>query len=530
MADSPGILARLFDHLRGSESTEYTHFRLNEPGASPPAIRANEQYLRVWLRSARITHERRWTTKYRAGIHARFELNHPIHGRSEVVSVVSPDKLFEDADPSHLDRLLVVNQLLLGPVPYLGELGTEIGLFSVKSTDLAKPYLELLASLTQAAGVSLLAKASPWAAPIRRGVEMLFAEEGNAVLEIGLARTETNLATGHWIVARVPKSQLDSKMLRLDPEDFSLRDSQGASLTEFPYLVLGIEAFDSRDDYASIPDIREGWEAIRSAVAEAKLDEEVLQRFESFRRRIHLSHELVPADRRRVVEIFARQLRDAGFDLAAAPSDSMATRSDARVRPRSTLPLVEDVLTPSTMRAGDVTLCDAHAVDERSSSSEDFSSRTKSRKTSVTPARSILSRGSWRLAVSLEQLRRNVNALAPNRSKRSDGAIGDAAHSTRDSDHNPWIQLNGIGVVTAIDITHDPNGGCDAEHLAHSLISSRDARIKYVIWNGQIFSATVQPWTWRRYGGRNPHDHHIHISVQATPERFDDASDWSVTV
>ena len=57
----------------------------------------------------------------------------------------------------------------------------------------------------------------------------------------------------------------------------------------------------------------------------------------------------------------------------------------------------------------------------------------------------------WRLARSLETLRAQINALSPNRSKASDGTIGDAAHSARTSDHNP----DGGGVVRALDLTHD---------------------------------------------------------------------------
>ena len=136
----------------------------------------------------------------------------------------------------------------------------------------------------------------------------------------------------------------------------------------------------------------------------------------------------------------------------------------------------------------------------------------------------------WRLAASLEWLRENVDTLAPLRSKRSDGSVGDAAHASRNSDHNPWVEVSGKGIVTAIDITHDLTNGCDAERLAESLRAARDPRVKYVIWNRRIFSATVQPWEWRPYDGTNPHDHHMHISVQAEHGRFDDGADWHVTV
>ena len=55
----------------------------------------------------------------------------------------------------------------------------------------------------------------------------------------------------------------------------------------------------------------------------------------------------------------------------------------------------------------------------------------------------------WRVAESLQRLLDQVNQMAPVRSKASDGAIGDASHQTRDSDHNPWVTDGNIGVVTA---------------------------------------------------------------------------------
>ena len=54
----------------------------------------------------------------------------------------------------------------------------------------------------------------------------------------------------------------------------------------------------------------------------------------------------------------------------------------------------------------------------------------------------------WRLARSLETLRAQINRIAPNRSKVSDGTIGDAKHASRSSDHNPWAKDGGVGDIT----------------------------------------------------------------------------------
>lgn len=131
----------------------------------------------------------------------------------------------------------------------------------------------------------------------------------------------------------------------------------------------------------------------------------------------------------------------------------------------------------------------------------------------------------WRLANSLETLRAQINEAAPKRSKASDGTIGDAAHASRSSDHNPWVKDGAMGVVTALDITHDPRNGVDADAIAESLKASRDPRLKYVIWNRRIWTPSVST-SWRAYTGANPHDKHVHISVASTKARYDDAKPW----
>lgn len=132
----------------------------------------------------------------------------------------------------------------------------------------------------------------------------------------------------------------------------------------------------------------------------------------------------------------------------------------------------------------------------------------------------------WRVAKSLDVLLAQLNARAPRRSKVSDGSIGDAAHATTNSDHNPWY---GGGIVTARDFTHDPAGGLDCNWLADVLVRSKDSRIKYLIWNRRILDSRPQhnPWKWMPYSGSNAHTHHLHISVMPNAGA-DDTRAWNL--
>ena len=132
-----------------------------------------------------------------------------------------------------------------------------------------------------------------------------------------------------------------------------------------------------------------------------------------------------------------------------------------------------------------------------------------------------------RLAKSLITLIDEIDQKIPSRDMHNDGTIGDEAHQQRNSDHNPQIRDGSMGVVTALDVTHDPAAGFDAEKFAESLRQAKDDRIKYVIFNGRIFNSTVSPWVWReRNQGPGDHSEHVHVSVVADPARFDDTRPW----
>lgn len=206
---------------------------------------------------------------------------------------------------------------------------------------------------------------------------------------------------------------------------------------------------------------------------------------------------------------FGDLLREAD-SWSSETSQELAERSDI-IRTESLGSLEIERVTPN--------------VGDDEDADDDHDDRTSPHRDTEAPA-------NWRVAKALLTLRRQVDARSPRRSKVSDGSIGDAAHATRDSDHNPWVRDGGMGVVTAIDITHDPAGGCDAGTLAEALVESRDPRVKYIIFNRRIVNSAAidgtAAWTWRAYRGRNAHTKHVHISVRPDKTAYDGESPWRI--
>lgn len=126
---------------------------------------------------------------------------------------------------------------------------------------------------------------------------------------------------------------------------------------------------------------------------------------------------------------------------------------------------------------------------------------------------------SWRLAKSLETLRKQINAEYPKRKKTSDGTIGDARHRAKKSDHNP----NSKGVVCAWDITEDPVNGPNLTVL--NLYLMKDPRLHYTIYERKIYNPSIQSGKARPAKG---HEAHMHVSVRQVAKLYDDPSPWKI--
>lgn len=142
----------------------------------------------------------------------------------------------------------------------------------------------------------------------------------------------------------------------------------------------------------------------------------------------------------------------------------------------------------------------------------------------------------YRLAASLIQYRAECNLKWPGRDKSSDGWIGDAAHASRSSDHNPWVKDNrGIGVVRAYDLDggpgmSDPIGLWVAEFLRAKGKAGGFPPLgsgSYVISNYRIADASSK-WNWVPYHGSNPHNHHTHVSVALSQSQYDYRGTWGL--
>lgn len=143
----------------------------------------------------------------------------------------------------------------------------------------------------------------------------------------------------------------------------------------------------------------------------------------------------------------------------------------------------------------------------------------------------------WVLATSLAALRRDLDAVFPNRDRSSDGTIGDTAHQGRSSGHNPddtpgsrpeSTDADNKPEVRAYDADNDLRDprGIDFQQVIDAILATsadRD-RLAYIIHRRRIWRKRAG---WRRevYTGASPHDEHAHFS--GDPASDEDARPWT---
>ncbi len=132
-------------------------------------------------------------------------------------------------------------------------------------------------------------------------------------------------------------------------------------------------------------------------------------------------------------------------------------------------------------------------------------------------------------AKSIDVLQAQIKAAYPGRHIGSDGTIAGAAHhlANPSSDH----EADSRGIVHAVDFTHDLSVGFNSYKWADYMAGlapgapKPDPRIKYIISNRRIWNPSIAN-KWRPYNGANPHDEHVHISINKAGE--DDTRPWNI--
>lgn len=309
------------------------------PGGEPSRqVAAEGEYLSAFVHSLHVCDVRRGVSRFYGAVHSLVSVPPSRLGeRAEFHSLTTPENL-RNLDARNVNRVVTLDQRILGPVPYRGgDVEIELGLFSVKSADLADPFLSVLEDLASSAGVAFVAVARPFVEPLKRGIGLLTGSDGPSILEIGLAKVFNPAETGHFVVMRAPKGQVELDTLSLDEDGTLLRG--GKAVRDYPYVVISIQASPERPDWRLIPDVAKAYAELEQAVAKQKVND-IRDALSAFKVAVHWSPDLLPADSERI------------YELVKAQTGKTVDAVQTAAGPPTLLPRLDELDLPEAVEAG----------------------------------------------------------------------------------------------------------------------------------------------------------------------------------
>lgn len=297
-----------------------------EEPKSNDKVAANQAYLIITLRSMRIVNVRKLTKKFYAVVHSFISLDH-LSGQDAIFQTVTSPAGLGKIDPKNLDRIIQVNKELLSAVPYRGgKVGLELGLFSVEEADLAAPFIDVLETMAQHAGVGIISAAIPFIEPLKKGIDAVTDSAGGSILEIGVSTNFTPAITGWYVVMRAPKEEVSAANLLVTPSDYRLVDAQSKKpIEDYPYLVFTVSQTDQRPDWFKLPDLTKPYEELQAAVRKGDYTA-AKELVTTFKRMALTSADLIRKDAVRIADLVKAETEEALGATLTSATESTAKR------------------------------------------------------------------------------------------------------------------------------------------------------------------------------------------------------------
>ena len=309
-----GFISDLFQKLGGAAPKDLLFVpNLQVAGTTPEPLVEDECYVELYVESLRLSKARKLATKFQGVVYTFVDLPYQGDNRAKYAAVSKPDKLAA-LDEQSLDKVITVSRQMMGAAPWRGgSLHLELGLFSVKSGNLLTPIVDYVTRVSSTAGLSFVGAIKPFVPLLTEGMDILAGQAGDTAIEVGV---ETNLSpttSGYYAVIDQSKTALDQTKLTIDPNDGKLL-YDGAPL-EAGYCVFSLRRALQKVDYGEIPDLKEKWAALQTAIRAGKMSE-AKDALTAFRLATIASPDLITSDARALVAK-AKAKVDEAFDATA---------------------------------------------------------------------------------------------------------------------------------------------------------------------------------------------------------------------
>ncbi|MGE0494262.1 MAG: hypothetical protein AB7S38_33935 [Vulcanimicrobiota bacterium] len=213
-------------------------------------LRNHQQfYVKIRARAATLDEDKWYWRRYFASVRSQISILDASDGEWKQVSCLGDPNVFQKEHGEDHQRIMIFNQPLLGPAPYVGG-GIRLNLALVKAKleddNLTQPFFQVLASVTKIAGVSVPANADEYSETIMSGVESVLQFRDN-VLEVSYSTVLERPQAGHYVIYKANNRAIDNEFI--NKVTTMVRDCTWADPTEATTkLISRVPAGFQRED------------------------------------------------------------------------------------------------------------------------------------------------------------------------------------------------------------------------------------------------------------------------------------------
>jgi hypothetical protein len=310
-----GWLKKVLGTVAGAPPDQLT-FAPSIPASGIPGIGEDLApdgcYIELHLESMRLTQARVFATRFHGVVYCFVTLPREGEQSAQLTAVSKPEKL-ADVDKNALDHVISVNKQMMGATPFRGApVSLELGLFSVKAGNLLTPVLDYVTKVSATAGISYVGAIKPFVPLITEGMDLIAGQTQDTVLEVGIdtdlqltANSDKNdkdrpatIRSGVAAIIARPKGAIASSKLSMDTDRTLLLDGKPL---DCGYVVFSIRRSMEKSDFGEIPELRERYAAVVSAIKSGKQND-AQNALTAFRLAAIASPDLIPSDANRLVE------------------------------------------------------------------------------------------------------------------------------------------------------------------------------------------------------------------------------------
>ena len=320
--DASGVLGFLVDRFRRENlNRQILDVAVDDDSMTAAPIEDGKGYFRLWARRMFLSRERDW-------FHGQYPtvqsfLTFDFGGETDQVTVAhaaGPDHL-ASVDENHLNRVIQVNHLLTGLVPFRGgSVKVETAMVATKIDDDLTRFLNVVGDFSKLVSVPQLSLAIDVASKVTDGVKQLAHADGNNLVTgftgtfVGTNETRSDrdyvLRNSLFLALNAPASDFQRGELRFRDGQVTYHD---APLEGVDWLLLEIETATKRDNIIdSFPSISEPFEkAVDALQRVTNNDTSAADALVRSALVVALnSDDLIETDRRRAVDEIKERYRD----------------------------------------------------------------------------------------------------------------------------------------------------------------------------------------------------------------------------